>query len=157
MIVRRARPSDIAVMREIEARSDAAAHWTAAEYAALFLPKAALRIALVADIQTTPPMVPGFLIARCLPDEWEIENIAVARPIHRRGVATKLVQALIELARPEKVSRILLEVRQSNLPAKRLYEKNGFTMVGRRPLYYLDPPEDALLFEFRLHDRDISP
>ena len=45
---------------------------------------------------------------------------------------------------------VLLEVRESNTPARRLYEKLGFALEGRRPGYYQDPGEDALLFRLML-------
>ncbi len=45
---------------------------------------------------------------------------------------------------------ILLEVRESNLPARRLYEKHAFRDVGRRRMYYKDPAEDAILYELSL-------
>ena len=46
-------------------------------------------------------------------------------------------------------SRILLEVRESNLAARRLYEKHGFRESGRRPKYYSNPIEDAILYTLR--------
>jgi [ribosomal protein S18]-alanine N-acetyltransferase len=56
---------------------------------------------------------------------------------------------LIQRAENEAASAILLEVRESNLPARRLYEKHGFRGVGRRQVYYMDPTEDAILYALR--------
>ena len=63
--------------------------------------------------------------------EWELENIAVAPDSHGQGVGTALMEALVP-ARFEDVRRnqLLLEVRESNLGARRLYEKAGFEAVG---------------------------
>jgi ribosomal-protein-alanine N-acetyltransferase len=66
------------------------------------------------------------------------------------GIGSALVQELAKRAQRESVSAILLEVRESNLPARRLYEKQGFREVGRRRNYYADPSEDAILYDFRL-------
>jgi ribosomal-protein-alanine acetyltransferase len=91
----------------------------------------------------------GFLCAHAVAGEWEIENMAVAADFLRRGIGSELLGDLIRRARIESASTILLEVRKSNLPARRLYEKHGFCEVGRRGTYYRDPPEDAILYALR--------
>jgi len=58
-----------------------------------------------------------------------------------------LLQALIDHAEKAGGSKILLEVRESNRPARRLYEKHAFRECGRRLKYYNDPFEDAILYE----------
>jgi ribosomal-protein-alanine N-acetyltransferase len=73
----------------------------------------------------------------------------VAREFLRQGIADQLLQALLDQAQTLAASRILLEVRESNMPARRLYEKHGFREVGRRRRYYNHPPEDAFLYEYR--------
>ena len=65
----------------------------------------------------------------------------------RCGVADRLMQSLINRATSEAASRLVLEVRESNLPARRHYEKHGFCEVGRRLHYYQNPPDDAILYE----------
>lgn len=157
MVVRAAREADLPTIRALEAVTQTAAHWSSREYGALFSPEAPLRIALVAIDENEPEQIAGFLIARCLPGEWEIENIAITPFFRRAGHATKLVQSLIERARSQNAAKILLEVRESNLAARRLYEKIGFMLVGRRPAYYRDPQDDALLLHLPLQERDISP
>jgi ribosomal-protein-alanine N-acetyltransferase len=62
-----------------------------------------------------------------------------------------LLQELIQRAESEPAAAILLEVRESNLPARQLYEKHGFREVGRRRTYYKDPPEDAILYALRFN------
>jgi ribosomal-protein-alanine N-acetyltransferase len=91
----------------------------------------------------------GFVCAQAVGGEWEIENVVVAAEFLRRGIAKELVRTLIQLAEHEAASAILLEVRESNLPARRLYEKHGFREVGRRRMYYRDPAEDAVLYALR--------
>jgi ribosomal-protein-alanine N-acetyltransferase len=91
----------------------------------------------------------GFVCAKAPTGEWEIENIVVAIEFLRQGIADRLMQVLIDHAEKGGASRILLEVRESNRPARRLYEKHAFHEVGRRRNYYWNPSEDAILYERR--------
>jgi ribosomal-protein-alanine N-acetyltransferase len=78
-------------------------------------------------------------------DEAQLHTIAV-RPSQRgQGVASYLMRAAFRLARFRGAAWASLEVRGSNHVARCLYEKHGFTVVGRRPAYYRKPVEDALL------------
>ena len=78
--------------------------------------------------------------------EWEIENIAVAGPARRRGLGTRLLGELLDLARGRGADAVFLEVRESNHAARALYEKWAFLESGRRRGYYKDPEEDAILY-----------
>ncbi len=78
-----------------------------------------------------------------------MDNVAVF-PQHRgKGVATTLLEALLEEARRRGGEFLSLEVRPSNTGAVRLYEKLGFRREGRRKSFYTDPREDALLLTKR--------
>ena len=90
------------------------------------------------------------MIARVVDREWEIENIAVAGPAHRRGLGTRLVGQLLDLARGRSAVGVFLEVRESNHAARALYEKWAFLESGRRHRYYKDPEEDAILYRLGL-------
>ena len=72
-------------------------------------------------------------------------NLAVAVDYRRRGIAEQLVHTLIDNLKSQDVTCLTLEVRASNQPAIKLYEKIGFSQVGRRPNYYHNPKEDALI------------
>ena len=96
----------------------------------------------------------GFLIVRCLPEEWEIENIVVDQRGRRRGIGSSLVRQLLAEAQAGGLASIILEVRESNRPAIQLYENIGFRQEGRRRYYYQNPQEDALLFRFLLQSCD---
>jgi [ribosomal protein S18]-alanine N-acetyltransferase len=146
MPIRPATPADIPLMRALELQADTAAHWAEREYGALFALDAPRRIALVAAEASNH--ICGFLIARCGLDEWEIENVVVDAGRRRSGIGTALVDELLRQAGHGRVPAILLEVRESNHPARRLYEKIGFSEVGRRPQYYTNPVEDALLLKY---------
>ena len=78
-------------------------------------------------------------------DELHINNLAVT-PEHRRAhAATALLARVIEDGAKMGAIRATLEVRHSNVPAQRLYERFGFTVAGVRRGYYTSPQEDALI------------
>ena len=72
-------------------------------------------------------------------------NIAVAPEFRRMGIAQMLIDRLIADLAQRSVRFLMLEVRVSNAPAIALYESLGFRQVGRRPNYYHNPKEDALI------------
>jgi ribosomal-protein-alanine N-acetyltransferase len=78
-------------------------------------------------------------------DEAHITTFAVSRAWRRQGVGEHLLTALLDYAISRHASEATLEVRPSNHPARRLYEKYGFELVGVRPRYYTDDNEDALI------------
>lgn len=75
--------------------------------------------------------------------EGGITNVAVAPEYRQKGVGTQLIKKMVEQAIEMQLSLLTLEVRVSNLPAQRLYEKFGFEKVGVRPNYYSNPRENA--------------
>ncbi|MDR3277717.1 MAG: ribosomal protein S18-alanine N-acetyltransferase [Oscillospiraceae bacterium] len=87
----------------------------------------------------------GFIVLRYMADEAELFQIAVREDARRRGVGEALLQAAVENACGR---AIFLEVRASNRAAAALYEKNGFTVCGRRRGYYDAPAEDALVMKY---------
>lgn len=91
----------------------------------------------------------GWVVA----DELEIDNIAVSKSARQQGIATKLLTEAIETAKQKGVVRAVLEVRSNNTPACSLYEKFGFTAVGRRKSYYQNPLDDALIMAFEIHQK----
>ncbi|MBQ9156179.1 MAG: ribosomal protein S18-alanine N-acetyltransferase [Eubacterium sp.] len=78
-------------------------------------------------------------------DQADITNVAVDPGYRRRGTGSRLLAALLGKARGEGIRQIYLEVRRSNLAAIRLYEQAGFTIIGERKKYYVNPDEDALI------------
>jgi len=87
----------------------------------------------------------GFAGLWVMVDEAHITTFAVDPRWRRRGVGEWLLLALLDLAEGRRGREATLEVRLSNLPARRLYEKYGFRPVGIRPRYYSDNGEDALI------------
>jgi ribosomal-protein-alanine acetyltransferase len=143
MIIRPATRSDVREMLRLAHEAPTAANWSLKEYERLFDTQPPRRIALVCEEAGTAR---GFLIARIVDNEWEIENIVIAAEMRRRGFATKLLQAFLDQARAEAARGIFLEVRESNRAARSLYEKSGFQKAGRRTSYYSQPVEDAVLY-----------
>jgi ribosomal-protein-alanine N-acetyltransferase len=78
-------------------------------------------------------------------DEAHVTTFAVDPGWRRQGVGERLLLALLDVAIARHAREATLEVRLSNLPARRLYEKFGFRPVGLRPRYYSDNGEDALI------------
>ena len=102
---------------------------------------------LVAKIDNT---VVGYITYSVVLDEVQIANIATHPDYRRRGIGEKLLMHLYNESMSENMFVITLEVRESNEPAIRLYEKCGYCEVGRRKNYYKNPTEDALLMNLSL-------
>ena len=87
----------------------------------------------------------GYIGSQSVMGESDMMNVAVDPRFRRKGVAEMLIRQLVEALAAEGNRSLTLEVRASNDPAISLYEKLGFTMAGRRPNYYRNPKEDALI------------
>jgi [ribosomal protein S18]-alanine N-acetyltransferase len=89
--------------------------------------------------------IAGFLVVRAVVAEAEVLNLCVAPEKRRAGLAEALLTEAIAELRRTRVDRLFLEVRESNTPAISFYEKHGFRKTGRRPGYYRNPDEAAVL------------
>ena len=94
--------------------------------------------------------VVGYIGSQIAFPEADVMNVAVRPEYRRRGVGQILVEALSTHLRNIDCESLTLEVRASNAPAIALYEKLGFAQVGRRPNYYRNPKEDALILRKEL-------
>ncbi len=79
-------------------------------------------------------------------DEGDITNVATLSEVRGRGIARKVLSALFEEALSQGITSLTLEVREHNVPAIRLYESLGFICEGKRPGFYDNPKEDALIY-----------
>jgi ribosomal-protein-alanine N-acetyltransferase len=143
MRIRRGTAADIPDLMALENRAATAAHWSMEQYETAFSSKPPYRVLLMLE----EAGVQAFIAGRTLDKEWEIENIVVAEPVRRRGLGTRLVGEFLDLARDRGAEAVFLEVRESNLAARRLYEKWAFVESGRRKLYYREPEEDAIVYQ----------
>ena len=94
----------------------------------------------------------GYVGSQSVPPEADVMNLAVEPSARGQGIATKLLTALCRLLHRDGIEALLLEVRASNFPAIKLYEGLGFETVGRRPKYYVNPIEDALIMRKELSE-----
>jgi [ribosomal protein S18]-alanine N-acetyltransferase len=85
----------------------------------------------------------GYLVCSRYDDVWHLMNIAVDPIARRRGLGSRLLDAMLKHAGA--ASSYTLEVRTSNTPAIALYERYGFRSAGTRPRYYQDTGEDAMI------------
>src|SRR5258708_6972938 len=125
MLIRAATADDLPQIMAMARASATAAQWSDAQYEGLFecQPGAPHRIALVLEDDGT---VCGFLIARVVADECELENVVVEEASRRRSLAARLLAALFDWAAESRAHSVFLEVRASNLAARKLYESAGF-------------------------------
>ena len=87
----------------------------------------------------------GYVGSQTVLGETDMMNLAVAPEARRQGTGRALVLALVDALTEKGSHSLMLEVRVSNTPAQKLYESLGFSQVGRRPKYYVNPREDALI------------
>lgn len=89
----------------------------------------------------------GYLGIWCMAEDGDLCNMAVAEHVRREGVASRLLEEGMACSRKQGIRRILLEVRESNVPARALYQRQGFAPIGVRKGYYTEPREDAIIME----------
>ena len=87
----------------------------------------------------------GYVGLLAVVDEGYITNVAVRPDCRRQGVAAALLDALEAQGKERELAFLTLEVRQSNAPARALYEKLGYLQAGLRRSYYENPREDAII------------
>jgi ribosomal-protein-alanine acetyltransferase len=149
--------ADIPSILALERQSASAGHWTEEQYRRALGRKGPERLVLVAEEESTilsgreagqdsRLACLGFLVARHVAPEWELENIVVSASARRKGIGRRLLDGLLAAVRETNSEWLLLEVRESNAPAREFYEKAGFEQTGRRKLYYAEPSEDAVLY-----------
>jgi len=146
-LVRKATDQDVAEMIRLERQCPTTTHWSEQQYLDLLVVRAEspTRLTLVAREEGSSALA-GFLVARHSPPEWELENIVVAPEVRGTGIGKQLMDTLLVQARQTKTDAIFLEVRASNMAARRLYENLGFQEAGCRKGYYTNPNEDAVLY-----------
>jgi ribosomal-protein-alanine acetyltransferase len=145
--IRPATPDDIPQVISLEQSTPAAAHWIEEQYSEMLREGGPQRLLLIAEEENT---LLGFLVARRIESEWEIENIAVITERQRSGLGSALVGQVLQHARMAAATSLILEVRESNIAARALYENLGFVREGHRKGYYRAPNEDAVLYRLRV-------
>ncbi|MBI2688573.1 MAG: GNAT family N-acetyltransferase [Acidobacteria bacterium] len=131
-MIRPGTAADLPVVEAIQAACPEAAQWPVTEY-----------IDHTLWVAEDGGSVVGFAVWRGLGGgEWELLNLAIDSRFRRRGIARELLAVLPQ-------GLIFIEVRESNVAARNLYENAGFTVIGRRRGYYHSPPEDGIVMELQ--------
>jgi len=94
--------------------------------------------------------IAGYCIYWVIRDEVQINNVAVHPDYRRRRVAEDMLRGIFAGLEKQGIHSVLLEVRAGNAPARSLYDKLGFRVIGRRKDYYSHPTEDAVVMELVL-------
>jgi [ribosomal protein S18]-alanine N-acetyltransferase len=143
LMVRSASLNDVPALLALEQSAATAAHWAREQY----LARVDSGIVLIAE--EGGGKISGFVCARIIAGDCELENIVVDENFRRRGIGAALLRELLGNSERSGGSAVWLEVRESNKAARRLYEKQGFRESGRRRHYYKNPEEDAILYDHR--------
>jgi [ribosomal protein S18]-alanine N-acetyltransferase len=134
LIIRRGGAPDLSGVAAIQAGSPEAAQWSVADY-----------LGRDFRVAVSGSRVAGFLVCRALTQgEFEVLNLAVGVEFRLHGVGRRLVESLLA----ESPAEVYLEVRESNLAARKFYQIMGFQEVGVRREYYRTPPESAIVMKF---------
>lgn len=144
--VRRMTPADVPAVLEIEGASFSVP-WTRSTFRSLLA-----RRGTGLWVAEQGGAVVGYAVVWTVADQAELGNVAVSEGYRRRGIATTLMENVLDWLRDQGVREVFLEVRHSNTAARQLYEAHGFVEVGRRKGYYTHPREDALVLR-----REVEP
>ena len=90
----------------------------------------------------------GYISCFFVTQELEILNIGVLPQHRRNGLGRRLLTTTLQAAQKMDMQRAVLEVREHNIPAINLYKSVGFVPTGKRPKYYTDTGEDAIIYTF---------
>ena len=92
----------------------------------------------------------GYINISILVDNIDINSIVVKKSYQRKGIATYMIDNVLNICKSLNINKILLEVRKSNIIAQTLYQKLGFKKIYTRKKYYPDNLEDAYIYEKKL-------
>ncbi len=167
--LRRAVAADLDAVLALERATENAPHWPPSAYAALLDSTAAQRCLIVACAQGS---LLGFAVGLLHPTTGhpaphgpspqdatnrvaqlrvaELESVVVAANARRAGIARALCRSVLDWCRSHGATEAVLEVRAASAAAVALYTGLGFTLVARRPRYYRDPEDDALLLRLQV-------
>ncbi|HAN29319.1 MAG TPA: ribosomal-protein-alanine N-acetyltransferase [Haliea salexigens] len=148
-VIRPALPEDIPSMASLDAQASAWP-WRESQYVrCCAVAEDASERALLLEVNGA---LQGFVVYAREFDDGSIYNIVVASSARRQGFGESLLQSAVDAMLATGARRCVLEVRKSNLPARRLYEQMGFHVDGLRRNYYPLPPgrEDAVLMSLDL-------
>ena len=153
MTVRLAGTADIEAVIQLERGTAEAPHWAESEYSAMLAPASGSvrRCLFVAESERG---LIGFAVGKVIgsgsESSSELESVVVSLDARRTGVGRSLCAAVIDWCRAQGAAAIELEVRAASGGAIALYSGLGFVVEGRRPGYYREPADDAVLMRLKL-------
>jgi [ribosomal protein S18]-alanine N-acetyltransferase len=139
------RPADMPAIMALEQELFPEDAWTREMFAAEFAQPAARRLYLVAEEADAVIGYGGMMFTGG--PQADVVTLAVDPAHWGRGAGTALLRALIDAADVRGCAEVLLEVREDNPRARRLYQRNGFTEVGIRRGYYQPSGVDAVVMQ----------
>ncbi|MBD5548858.1 MAG: ribosomal protein S18-alanine N-acetyltransferase [Lachnospiraceae bacterium] len=139
LLIRKMKADDVEIVSKIESEVFSMP-WSAKDF--LEMVEADYAYYYVAEVDGE---IAGCCGIRNIAGEGEITNVVVAPPYRKKGIALKMMEYMLERAAEVGIGDCTLEVRVSNQPAIRLYERLGFKGEGVRPHFYDKPDEDALI------------
>ena len=152
--IRHAALRDIPAILEVQRQAPEAGRWSEEGYVG-FLP-AEDTLFLLAE-GSDRGRVEAFLLGRLLSDEMEVLNLAVLPALRRQGIGRRLLEEVLTRGRTKGAHRCWLELRASNQCALAFYRSLGFEETQRRPRYYRQPEEDAIVCVRQLAVAEVSP
>lgn len=138
-IIRKMQAADVETLSRIEAETFIRP-WSAGLIGELLQHSYAVTLTAVED-----GLVAGYVTMNQMGEEGSIDKVVVAEAFRGRGIAGELLENLLATGESLGIRDYTLEVRVSNTPAIRLYEKYGFVSEGVRPNFYQELHEDALI------------
>ena len=139
LVIRQLQTEDIAELADIEAKSFSTP-WKAADFEGVLTRDYCLYLVALLDGR-----VVGSAGMTMSYGEGYIDNVVVAEDVRGRGIAGRLIEELLKAGGEKGIEAFTLEVRVSNAPAIRVYERARFVSEGIRPRFYEWPVEDAMI------------
>ena len=147
--IRRAIEAELAEIVVLERQTATAPHWAWADYGLLLETHAGGALRRCLFVAAEGRVISGFAVGKALgmggEVEAELESVVVRGDMRRQGLGSALCRAVMDWSRKEGAAAIALEVRAGSAGALRLYGGLGYVAVGRRPHYYAEPVEDAIV------------
>lgn len=157
LVIRRATEANVAEVVLLERETGTAPHWSVAEYEGM-LRQGAGRLRRVLFVAVEGRTLMGFAVGKVVGEgreaEAELESVVVREMGRRQGLGSALCRTVMDWSREEGAGAITLEVRVGSAGAVKLYEGLGFVAVGRRPGYYKEPVEDAVVMRCGLSAKE---
>lgn len=144
--IREMREADLATIVEIENISFSTP-WSSYSFKKeIYKPYSIPKVAVINN------RIVGYICVERIIDEAHILNLAVHPDFRKMGIGSLLVSNILDELRTTGCRYVYLEVRASNVAAKKLYERFGFEVVGIRKHYYIRPEEDAYVMMLELDE-----